>query len=180
MQSFIVFFSLQTECLGSNGPADMWLQWGWITMAPGEALLVAKANFIAEKLFQHCVVPDSGKRLRETGSISPASTLKNKEARAAFEWAATVNTQKKNISPLLRVEWLLEKLFQMKGVDIPVVPHLPVDMWVEIQAKTICHLCQRCRRNSGSQLRFRGYRQRCSMDFQETLPLEVGSGDHQC
>ena len=74
-----------------------------VTMAPGEVDLVSKGNFIAENLFKFCVAPDSGKRLRETGVVAPATTLKNKCARSAFEWAASVSQEKKYFTLL----WLL-------------------------------------------------------------------------
>lgn len=53
--------------------------------------LAAKAICISEYLYKHCVAPDDGKRLRETGLISPATSLKNRKAREAFLWARDVN-----------------------------------------------------------------------------------------
>ena len=142
-------------------------------MAPGEVDLVSKGNFIAENLFKFCVAPDSGKRLRETGVVAPATTLKNKCARSAFEWAASV-TQKKKYFTLAACRMAIKTLISMKGVDIPLIPTLPLDMWVEQQAKIVCHLAQRSRRNCRSQYRFCGYKQMSWMDIQDTLPLQVG------
>ena len=45
---------------------------------------------------------------------------------------------------------------------------LPMDMWVEAQAKLVMHLAQRSRNNSGSSLRFLCYRQSSIMDWEET------------
>ena len=57
--------------------------------------LGAKAVFIAENLYRHCVLPDAGQRLNKTASISPATSLKHKAAREAFSWAARVGGKKK-------------------------------------------------------------------------------------
>ena len=134
--------------------------------------IFSKADFIAENLFRFCVVPDSGKKLRETGSIAPARSLKSKVCRAAFEWAAKVKSKTKFFT-VAACRLAVKRLTKMDGVEVPSIPTLPEELWVEQQAKIICHLCQRSRRNSGSHWRFPGYRQSCSMDWQETVPLEA-------
>ncbi len=60
-------------------------------------------------------------------------------------------------------------------LDMPVLQGQSEQDWVESQAKTVHHLCQRARKNCGSSLRFAGYRQIRSMDWEETVPMfEVG------
>ena len=49
--------------------------------------VLSRASFIAESIYKTCIVPDAGTRLRETGAISPANSLKSVRARKAFEWA---------------------------------------------------------------------------------------------
>ena len=46
-------------------------------MALEDLHLDGKAMWIANMLFEHCIEPDGGKRLRETGSIAPGSSLKH-------------------------------------------------------------------------------------------------------
>ena len=146
-----------------------------MAVASSSALsLFAKACFIADNLFQTCVLVDNGKRLRETGSVAPATTLKAVVARKAFEWAGRV-TQQRKFFTLASCRLAIKLLVDRKGVQYPQIPSLPYDCWVEQQAKIVCHLCQRCRRNSGSVMRFAGYKQsQLTMDWAETVPLEVG------
>ena len=86
----------------------LWLDQGVLVMdgyhITGKALL-AKAAFIADNLYQTCVAPDGGQRLRETGAISPATSLKNFRARRAFEWASHVSYQAIFFLPWLLVGW---------------------------------------------------------------------------
>jgi len=142
--------------------------------SPRRVSLFAKACFIADNLFETCVLVDNGKRLRETGSVAPATTLKAVVARKAFEWAGRVTEQRKFFT-LASCRLAIKLLVERKGVQYPQIPSLPFESWVEQQARIICHLCQRCRRNSGSVLRFAGYKQsQLTMDWAETVPLEVG------
>ncbi len=128
--------------------------------------LGAKAVFIAENLYRHCVLPDAGQRLNKTASISPATSLKHKAAREAFSWAARVGGQKKFFT-LAACRRAVGLLLNKDEVKIP-FSGLPMDMWVEAQAKLVMHLAQRSRINSGSSLRFLCYRQSSIMDWEET------------
>ena len=49
-----------------------------------------KGLFIADALYRHCVLPDGGERLKKTGAISPATSLKHVAARKTFAWAGHV------------------------------------------------------------------------------------------
>ena len=131
-----------------------------------------KSRYIAESLYRFCVVPDDGKRLRETGSVSPSSTLKCRAAKAAFEWASSVPHKKKYFT-LAACREAIQLLAKKPDVHIPQVVGLPLELWLEQQAKIVLHLCQRSRKNSGSALRFQSYRQSCSMDWVETVPYEA-------
>ena len=128
--------------------------------------LGAKAVFIAENLYRHCVLPDGGQRLNKTASISPATSLKHKAAREAFSWAARVGSKKKFFT-LAACRKAVRILLSKDDVNVP-FSGLPMDMWVEAQAKLIMHLAQRSRINSGSSLRFLCYRQSTIMDWEET------------
>lgn len=136
--------------------------------------LEQKAALIAENLYKHCVVPDGGIRLRETGAISPASCLKSKRARKAFKWVngASVPFQQRFFT-LAAVRRAIQKLLKYHGVMIPIIPRLPQELWVEQQARLLLHLCQRARKNVGSSLRFSAYRQKAMADWQPTIPLEA-------
>ena len=143
-------------------------------MAPA-VQLIAKASYICENLFRYCVCVDDGKRIRETGSVAPANNLKALVARNAFAWAR-VGKQSRKFFTLAACRLAIKFLVEKKGVQIPQIPSLPYDSWLEQQARIVCHLCQRRRRNSGSVMRFAGYKQSqlCTMDWQDTVPLEVG------
>jgi len=130
----------------------------------------SKAIWIADMLYKYCIAPDNGKRVRETGSISPASCLKNGRARLAFSWAASVAFSKRYFTEVA-VRKALLKLIEMEGVRIPLGGGLPFELWLQQQTRSVLHLCQRARKNFGSSLR-----QSRSMDWQETLPMEANLG----
>lgn len=130
----------------------------------------SKAIWIADMLYKNCIAPDNGKRVRETGSISPASCLKNGRARLAFSWAASVAFSKRYFTEVA-VRKALLKLIEMEGVRIPLGAGLPFELWLQQQTRSVLHLCQRARKNFGSSLR-----QSRSMDWQETLPMEANLG----
>lgn len=139
-----------------------------------EVGMVSKAIWISENLYKYCIAPDNGKRVRETGSISPATSLKNQRAKEAFSWAGSVQQCKRFFTEAavrLGVSMLLEK----KNVKIPIVGGLSTELWLQQQTKLVLHLCQRARKNFGSQYRFPAYRQSCTMDWQDTIPMEARS-----
>lgn len=143
-------------------------------MAPG-VQLIAKASYICENLFRHCVCANDGiKRIKETGSVAPGNNLKALKTRRAFSWVRGGKFSRKFFT-LASVRLAIQLLVDKKGLEIPVIPSLPYDSWLEQQARIVCHLCQRCRRNSGSVMRFAGYKQSqlSTMDWAETVPLEV-------
>ena len=155
----------------------LWLDQGVLVMdgyhITGKALL-AKAAFIADNLYQTCVVPDGGQRLRETGAISPATSLKNVRARRAFEWASHVSYQAKFFT-LAACRLGVQQLLRYQNVDVPVLATTPKDTWVEQQAKLVMQLCARSRKNCGSaRLRTLSYRQAGLMDWDQTMPLQAG------
>ena len=129
-----------------------------------------KAIWIAGMLYKNCIAPDNGKRVRETGSIPPASSLKNHGARSAFSWAASVTFSKRFFTEVAVRNGIL-KLIDMEGVRIPVGAGLNFELWLQQQTRLVLHLCQRARKNFGSQLRLSS-----SMDWQETLPMEANLG----
>ena len=135
--------------------------------------LVSRARFIAENIYRTCISPDDGVRLRETGVISPAPTLKSHRAREAFQWAGHVNMETKFFTKAACRE-AVKKLLVMPRVEVPQFPFQTKEHWIEQQAKIIQHLCQRSRKNCGSSMRFPAYRQSRTMDWQETLPMEAG------
>ncbi len=149
----------------------MWLQGGF-KFIMARCGYYAKSCFIAESLYRFCICPDSGKRFRETGCVSPASSLKCKVARSAFERATNVPNRKKYFT-LAACRHAIELLILKDGAQPPSMAALPHNMWVEQQAKQILHLCQRARKNCGSAFRFPAYRQSCSMDWLETLEYEA-------
>ena len=153
----------------------LWLDQGVLVMdgyhITGKALL-AKAAFIADNLYQTCVVPDGGQRLRETGAISPATSLKNVRARRAFEWASHVSYQAKFFT-LAACRLGVQQLLRYQNVDV--LATTPKDTWVEQQAKLVMQLCARSRKNCGSaRLRTLSYRQAGLMDWDQTMPLQAG------
>lgn len=134
--------------------------------------LMAKAKFIADCLYKTCVAMDDGKRLRETGSISPAQSLKSLNARRAFEWASNVASQSRFYT-MAACRLAVDLLLSYPNVEVPILATIPKDMWVQQQGKIVLHLCQRARRNSGSaSLRFPAYRQSRSMDWEETQLMQ--------
>lgn len=104
----------------------------------------SKAIWIADMLYKYCIAPDNGKRVRETGSISPASCLKNGRARLAFSWAASVAFSKRYFTEVA-VRKALLKLIEMEGVRIPLGAGLPFELWLQQQTRSVLHLCQRAR-----------------------------------
>lgn len=153
---------------------NTWLKAGAIHLAmevDGDNLL-AKGVFIAESLYKHCFLPDQGARIKKTGSLSPGTSLKSKDARASFQWAADVGLGKKFFT-MAACRKGVQLFLSKPGVQIPFCG-LPANIWVEAQSKHVMRLAQRARRNCGASLRFRAYNQAKLMDFQETLPLEAG------
>lgn len=134
------------------------------------AALHAKGAYIARCLYQTCIRPDGGERFRRTGSLSPATSLKQKKGRKAFEWASDVGGGKKFYT-LAACRLAVEMLLEDKQLVVPLVG-LSHHTWVESQARTVMRLAQRSRKNSGASLRFLGYRQSKLMDWQETLELD--------
>ena len=136
--------------------------------------LMTEAAFIADNLYQTCVVPDGGQRLRETGAISPATSLKNVWPRYAFEWASMFHT-KQIFLPWLLFRLGVQQLLRYQNVDVPVLATTPKNTWVEQQAKLVMQLCARSRKNCGSApLRTLSYRQAGLMDWDQTMPLQAG------
>ena len=131
-----------------------------------------KAIYIADNLVKHCLSPDGGKRFKETGSISPGPTLKHHGAREAFRWCDAVPYTRRFFT-LAAIRKAIIKMLKGENVSPPLVAGLPFEMWLENQSKTLLHLCQRSRRNTSAQQRFPRYRQRRSMDWQETVPYEA-------
>ena len=132
----------------------------------------SKAITIAENLFKYCVAPDDGKRIRETGSIAPASTLKHRKAKEAFRWAFQINAYNKRYFTQAAVHKGILMLLEKYDVRVPIVAGVSFDLWCIQQTKIVLHLCQRARKNHSGSFRFLGYRQAKSMDFLETIPLE--------
>lgn len=134
--------------------------------------VISKALWICENLYKYCVAPDGGKRIRETGAIAPAGTLKHFRARFAFLWASEVGFNKRFFTEAA-VRLGILKLLEKKEISIPCSSGIPYELWLQRETKTVLHLCQRSRRNFGSQLRFPAYRQQKSMDYMETLPMDL-------
>jgi hypothetical protein len=136
--------------------------------------LESKALVIADNLYRSCVAPDAGKRLRETGSISPGSSLKQSNTNSAFRWVNEIDCRS---SPRFFTEAAcqlgIKKLLEKPGVEIPAVVGLPFELWLTQQARIVQHLCQRARKTVGSALRFQRIRQSRTMDWAETLPMQA-------
>ena len=136
--------------------------------------LESKALVIADNLYRSCVAPDAGKRLRETGSISPGSSLKQSNTNSAFRWVNEIGCRS---SPRFFTEAAcqlgIKKLLEKPGVEIPAVVGLPFELWLTQQARIVQHLCQRARKTVGSALRFQRIRQSRTMDWAETLPMQA-------
>lgn len=127
-----------------------------------------KALFIADHLYRECVLPDRGKRLSETGSISPALSLKIHSARKAFEWAAEAPESSRFFTKAA-VRRGIELLMRQDNVQIPHLAGLPYPLWLEQQTKIIIHLCHRSRKNSCAKYRFASSCQaRRMMDWEDT------------
>lgn len=137
-----------------------------------EVGMVSKAIWISENLYKYCIAPDNGKRVRETGSISPATCLKNQRARDAFGWAGSVQ-QCKRFFTEAAVRLGISKLLEKTDVKIPIVGGLSTELWLQQQTKLVLHLCKRARKNIAAQYRFPAYRQSSIMDWQDTLPMEA-------
>lgn len=131
--------------------------------------LEARARFIAEGLYKHCVLPDGGERLNRTGTISPATSLKSTKARIAFQWATGAPGGKKIFSKAA-CRKAIRLLMKMDSVRVPQLPGLPYELWLETQVATVHHLCQRARINFSPSSR---YRFPSSMDWEETQ-VEAG------
>ena len=146
---------------------------GLKTMALEDLHLDGKAIWLANMLFEHCIEPDGGKRLRETGSIAPASSLKHGACRKAFKWCESVPKKRFFTMPSLRLA--ISRLLTRENLTIPFVSGLPFELWLERQSKHILHLCQRSRKNCSAQYRFQSYRQKSwTMDWADTVPMEAG------
>lgn len=136
--------------------------------------LESKALVIADNLYRACVAPDSGRRLRESGCISPGSSLKQTRTSQAFEWVNQLNIKSASrYFTLAACEHGIKKLLERPGVVIPSVVGLPFELWLVQQARLVQHLCQRARKTIGSRLRFARLRQSRTMDWTETLAFEA-------
>lgn len=108
--------------------------------------VLAKSTWIADQLYAHVVLPDNGLRLRRTGSISPSTSLKTRDAKSAFAWAGGVGGKK--FITLKACKMALARLFGMPGVEVPLVGGITRASWVEQQSKILLHFLQRARKNS--------------------------------
>ena len=152
----------------------MWLEGIFSGFAMAEEIgkdLVSKAKFIAESLYRECIDKDGGVRLRQTGALSPAGTLKSHSARFAFDWASHIPMERKFFTKAA-CRLAIQNLLSMPNVEVPRLPGMPLELWIEQQAKTVQHLCQRSRKNRGSSMRFPAYRQ-LSMDWTDTMPMQA-------
>ena len=157
----------------------IWLQ-GFFLAMDGFAIdghaLWAKASFIAENLYKSCVLDDGGKRLRDTGAISPSSTLKSVAGRKAFAWASRVKHSSRFYT-LAACRLAVRMLLKYPNVKIPIVGTDSMDTWAESQGKLVMYLCKRARKNSGSTNRLA---RKTTMDWEETLPMEAwGISNHR-
>ena len=134
--------------------------------------MFSRAQFIAEQLYRNCILPDDGVRMRETGAISPANTLKSVKGRMAFEWAGQIQHRQKFFTKAA-CRLAVALLMKMPRVEPPSIYGLPRDVWEEQQSRVVLHLCQRSRKIFGSCLRFHGYHQ-ALMDNVQTMPLQAG------
>lgn len=134
--------------------------------------LRAKGEFIADSLYKHCILPGDGRRLKQTASISPGTSLKHRQARDCFAWANRVGENKKFFT-LAACREGVRLLLEKPMVEVP-FSGMSRDMWIQSQAKVIMHLCQRSRINCGSSFRFMRYQQSKIMDWEDTLPLQAG------
>ena len=140
------------------------------------ATLKTKAICIADHLYRFCVAPDDGKRVRQTGSIAPAGSLKNRKARQAFCWASQVKKFNERYFTLSAVQKGIELLVATWDLKPPLVG-LSFELCLTQQSKQILHLCQRARKNASDSLRFLAYRQSSfNMDWVDTVPLEAWGG----
>ena len=136
--------------------------------------LELKALVIADNLYKSCVVADAGKRLRETGSISPGSSLKQTNTNFAFRWVNEVDCRcSRRYFTQAACQLGIKKLLEKPGVQIPAVVGLPFELWPTQQARIVQHLCQRARKTVGSSMRFQRYRQARTMDWAETIPMQA-------
>lgn len=140
--------------------------------------MLSRAQFIAEQLYRTCILPDSGVRLKETGAISPANTLKCVKARVAFAWAGKIKHNQKFFTKAV-CRLAISRLMLMPKVEPPSIYGLPREFWEEQQSRVVLRLCQRSRKNFGSCLRFRGYHQSL-MDNLQTFPMEAGFFKGRC
>lgn len=159
--------------LGAGG------SWGIFIAMDGRGLkgnsLKAKIAYISHWLYTSCVLPDDGTRLRETGCLAPARSLKNKVARQAFKWASNVAYAEK-IFTMAACRGGITHMMRLHKLELPLVAGQTEEDWIENQTKIIHHLCQRARKNCGSALRFAGYRQSRAMDWEQTVPMFIEVG----
>lgn len=169
-----VFPTVDHGCLVA-GPGSIFNGYlAGITMEDDNVGLARKAICVAENLYKFCVAIDDGKRLRETGCIPPASTLKNRKCRDAFMWARRVNQYNQRFFTMAAVRMGIIRMLDTYSLNVPIVNGMTFEVWLIQQSKLVLHLCQRARKNSGSSLRFLAYRQSTSMDWMDTVPMEAG------
>ena len=142
-----------------------------------ETSLQSKALVIGDNLYPYCVAPDDGKRLRETGSICPGSSLKQSHTKKAFEWVHQINCMcSRRYFTTAACQLGIKRLLEKPNLQIPQTIGLPFELWLVQQAKLVQHLCYRARKTVGSASRFRRYRQSRTMDWAETIPMEARHG----
>ena len=143
-----LFRALEARCSSRLGRLEasvaMWVEAGADGIHGHNVL--AKSEWIATKLYETCVLPDDGLRLRKTGSISPSTSLKTRACKDAFRWAGDVGG--KRFFTLKACRLAVAKLLQLPGVEVPLVGGLTRAAWVEQQAKYVLYFSQRARKNS--------------------------------
>ena len=131
-----------------------------------------EVEFIAEILYQRCVLPDSGQRLSRTGRISPKTTLRHLEASECFEWCWPVHEPR--FFTRTAVTQALGLLLEKYSVSIPCAetPGLSQTDWVASQSKHIQHLCKRAVSNASAWRRSNSSSS-STMDDAETQPWQL-------
>ena len=133
----------------------------------------SKVRYIANQLYQNCVVPDSGDRVQHTGSVSPRGTLRYRASREAFDWAGSVHERRYFTKTAVR--GALCKLLDEYSVQVPLCEGhqgLTRAEWLRAQTSRVQHLCKRSVKNSSARVIVSA---RAAMDNEDTQVVQAGA-----
>ena len=124
----------------------------------------AKIEKVSSLVYEYCVAPDPD-RVKNTGCITPSSSLRHKATRHALRFAKDLGEGRFFTQALTRD--VLRRLITRYEVHLPSTPGFDFEAWVRDQSATLHKLLKRARKSIATPEES-GDEEPAAMDEQET------------